>query len=312
MAVRVAHFVPSLANSLLSLSVFFVTAAFFGVLQLVNGNWNDWMQATCFNDDGITGCFCEYPREGLIRQPANTWSNLAYTICGALVLCESIEQHLNSGRIRLTPQEQIGSTFAALFGLGNVILGFGSGWFHASLTLHGQWIDNCGMYYVVSAPALFALSQARIAGLENPNDAHAVQQINKGFMIIYFFLNAFLTWLVLAVPESRRFLFGVLVVFAIVCEGFASSKCGEARNKMLDTKWFFRALGTFVVALIIWILDNTGTLCEPHSLIQGHAAWHLLCGAAAWLWFIFYHPIAFPNQKGISKVDLEESSCSVV
>jgi hypothetical protein len=48
----------------------------------------------------------------------------------------------------------------------------------------------------------------------------------------------------------------------------------------LDPKrrpWFWAGLGSFGVAFIVWNLSRTdGVWCDPASLLQGHALWHLL------------------------------------
>ena len=42
-----------------------------------------------------------------------------------------------------------------------------------------------------------------------------------------------------------------------------------------------------LVAFTIWLLSNAGW-CDPDSLLQGHAAWHLLCAVAAyWLYRLY-------------------------
>ena len=42
-----------------------------------------------------------------------------------------------------------------------------------------------------------------------------------------------------------------------------------------------------LVAFAIWNLSQHGW-CDPHSLVQGHAAWHLLDALAAYLLFRLY------------------------
>ena len=43
------------------------------------------------------------------------------------------------------------------------------------------------------------------------------------------------------------------------------------------------------VAFTIWNLDQSGKLCAPESLLQGHAAWHVLGRTSLWLTFRYYH-----------------------
>ena len=42
-----------------------------------------------------------------------------------------------------------------------------------------------------------------------------------------------------------------------------------------------------LVAFGIWLLSTNGW-CDPDSIWQGHAAWHLLCAVAAYWLFRLY------------------------
>lgn len=54
------------------------------------------------------------------------------------------------------------------------------------------------------------------------------------------------------------------------------------------------------VAFFIWTMDTTHTWCAPESLVQGHAAWHLLGGVASYLLWRYYRgdgpPVAAPAR----------------
>jgi hypothetical protein len=53
-----------------------ICVAILGLLHYVKGDWKDWKQSTCFQTNT---CFCEtITLDVLIRQKANTWTNLAY------------------------------------------------------------------------------------------------------------------------------------------------------------------------------------------------------------------------------------------
>ncbi len=47
------------------------------------------------------------------------------------------------------------------------------------------------------------------------------------------------------------------------------------------------AVATMAVAFAIWIAAQHGW-CDPGSLLQGHAVWHLLNALAAYLLFAYY------------------------
>ncbi|GBG32312.1 Alkaline ceramidase [Hondaea fermentalgiana] len=297
----------SLPVGVLGASVFVTTAMCFALLALADGSWENWQQATCLQ----TQCFCERPRDGLLRQPANTWSNLAFSVTGVLALCESIEQKLHSRTLKETPLQKLGLNFVALFGMSNILLGFGSGWYHASLTLYGQFIDNAGMYLVCSAPALYALACMRLhrAG---PKASSAVQNaIVHRFLVEFLMVNAGLGWLCLVYPVTRRYIFFSLVAFAAACEIRARHECGPERAQRAEGRVFFAGLATFLLAFAIWIADIRGWICDPDSLFQGHAVWHLLCGLASWLIFLYFHRIIFGVQH-LKAGAVNAGDCSIV
>jgi len=86
------------------------------------------------------------------------------------------------------------------------------------------------------------------------------------------------------IPVVRGWLFGVVLVAAIVIElGFARPRRAKVR-----VSYYFAGIATKAVAFTIWNLDQHGTLCSPESLLQGHAAWHLLGATSLWLTFLYY------------------------
>jgi dihydroceramidase len=54
--------------------------------------------------------------------------------------------------------------------------------------------------------------------------------------------------------------------------------------------WFWLGVTTFLVAYGVWLLDVWRVWCQPTSLIQGHAVWHVLAAAAAVLLYQYFLP----------------------
>jgi len=225
-------------------------AATFAVLALLGPDWARYAPATCLG----TRCFCELPRTGdLLLQPANSWSSFGFVAVGSWIM--------------LGAQSVPGTAFQGLaarwFGFTAVVIGVGSVLLHATLTLWGQFADVAGMYLLGGFNLTYALVRWRSLR-------------RRPAVVLYLALSTLLIGILWAAPESRRWLFAVVLVAAIVVEiGFARPLRPGVR-----VGWFALGIVANAVAFGIWILDNTGRLCAPHSLIQGHAAWHLL-GAVA-------------------------------
>jgi hypothetical protein len=183
--------------------------------------------ATCLPD----ACFCEAVRTGLIAQPANTWSSLAFVLVGAWILARS-------------PMK--------LYGAATISIGVGSAFYHASLTFVGQVADIFGMYLLVTFVLLF--------------------NVSRFFGPLYIALNLALLAAQIAFPQSRRYLFAAVIAAVLIV---------EIRSHRIERKWLYWALAAMSAGFLLWTLDITHRLCDPQSLLQGHALWHVLGAVSA-------------------------------
>ncbi len=229
------------------------------LLTALGPNWAAYAPATCT----ATRCFCELPRIGsLVLQPANSWSSYGYAFAGLLMIV------LSQGQ---TWKSRFRSEAATAFGLTAIFVGLGSVLLHATLTLWGQFFDVMGMYLTGGFMLISAL--ARWRGLP-PRLA----------IVFYLLLVSALILVLYQIPDVRRWLFAVVLLAAIVIElGFA-----RPRRARVRVGYYFAGIATKAVAFTIWNLDQHGTLCAPESLLQGHAAWHLLGATSLWLTFLYY------------------------
>jgi hypothetical protein len=229
------------------------------LLTALGPDWAAYAPATCT----ATRCFCELPRIGsLVLQPANSWSSYGYAFAGFLMIV------LSQGQ---TWKSRFRSEAATAFGLTAIFVGLGSVLLHATLTLWGQFFDVMGMYLTGGFMLISAL--ARWRGLP-PRLA----------IVLYLVLVSVLVLVLYQIPDVRRWLFAVVLLAAIVIElGFA-----RPRRARVRVGYYFAGIATKAVAFTIWNLDQHGTLCAPESLLQGHAAWHLLGATSLWLTFLYY------------------------
>ena len=121
-----------------------VSALTVGFLSKLSSVWEGLSPATC-----VPNCFCEaVGLDGSLRQPVNTWSSTAFILAGVWLFA------LINGRAdKHGPRFE--NAYAILRASCAIIIGIGSAFLHASLTLVGQFLDVLGMYLL----ATFMLSR---------------------------------------------------------------------------------------------------------------------------------------------------------
>lgn len=222
-------------------------------------------------DVGRGDNFCEAARCGWLKQPANSLSNVGFVVAGLLIAWRA-------GR-----PDRLGDVLPRYSGLATsyaclvVVLGPASAAMHATQSELGGRLDLLSMYLVASFAAAYAL----------------VRRFDRDRL---FFWRIFVLFVVCCevigllgdevpvVSQSGNVAFAALLILAIVIEVRLWRGDGPTRTVL---RWGAAALGTMLVAFTIWILSKS-LWCDPHSLIQGHAIWHLLDAASAYLLFRFW------------------------
>ena len=217
--------------------------------------WDGWARATCLPDH----CFCEAIGPGLVAQPANSWSSLAFVLVGAVIAHSRAWAGAGGEGNRMA----VDPVYRRIFGYALVATGLGSYFYHASLTFAGQVCDMTGMYLLITFALLYALGRAGSAG--------AVMAYVLGNVALMAFQVRF--------PDLRRYVFGGLVIAVLWL---------ETRARIADRRWLWRGAGALGLGFAIWVADITRVACAPGSLAQGHAAWHILGASAGWFLFRYY------------------------
>ncbi len=222
---------------------------------------------------GAGGGFCEAFREGSIKQPANTWSNLGFVVAGLWVVRRAGVDRKKAAR----PSNLVGRSvfLSTLYAALVVFLGPGSMAMHGSGTAWGATTDVLSMLLYIAFPVAYALARLLGGGV-------------RGFVWLYAALAGWLGVSLLSgtLPFSGSTLYTWLVpAFAGLELWLQLRKSAVAR----EARWLGLAGGVFLVALVIWRLSHTGgVLCFPDSLVQGHAIWHLLCAVSAAAIYVYY------------------------
>ena len=219
--------------------------------------WEDFAPATCLP----AHCFCEAVGDGLVRQPSNAWSSLAFCVAAAAMAVD----------LRRRRSQRMRDVEAWCFAIAVFLVGVTSFAYHASLTFIGQWLDVQSMYLLVLACVAVNVDALRPG--RPPR-----------FALVYVASNLALGVLLYVAAPARRYAFGLAIAAILITE------VALRRRKLRD--WALQPLGAAAAlqgaAFVVWILDLTKTVCFPESPVQGHAIWHLLGAAATWSLWRYY------------------------
>ena len=223
-------------------------------------------------DVGRGANFCERAHDGAVAQPANTLSNLGFVVAGLLIARHAQRRHTDAAHSRHVMSTQVATVFACVV----VLLGPGSAAMHATQSEWGGHLDMLSMYLVASFAAAWGWTRWTRRGTTALVTAYVAAVAACELVGLW-------PDPVPVVHYAGNLAFGVLLLAAIVMETMLWRRGGTDR--------VFRhgvvALAAMLVAFTVWLLSTNGW-CDPTSLWQGHAAWHLLCAVAAYWLFRLY------------------------
>jgi len=222
---------------------------------------------------GAGGMFCEAFRSTWVKQPANTWSNLGFMAAGLWMTSQldRLPTASSIGRNVFTGSRALPVLYAAAV----VWLGPGSMLMHGSGRAWGATADVLSMLLYIFFPTAYA-------GVRCFGGGARAFLYSYGGLVVFLGVPYVFGWL----PISGSAMYVVMIPLFVVFEAV-----GARRRPEVARQW--RQLGVagvcFFSALAIWRLSHTGApLCDPHSWLQGHAIWHLLCAGATVAIYLFY------------------------
>ena len=222
---------------------------------------------------GAGAGFCEAFRDEMIKQPANTWSNLGFVVAGlwiTAIIRRDIISHAHYRNL-IGSSLNVGILYATLV----VLLGPGSMAMHATGTNWGGTADVLSMLLYIAFPVAYSLT--RLLGARTRTCLWCYLALGGGLG---------LTLLTGTLRFSGSTLYTWLVPVIVIVETALRFKRHPSNG---DLRWLGLATGIFLLGLTIWRLSHTGApLCQPDSLLQGHAIWHILCAVATVSIFLYY------------------------
>jgi Ceramidase len=206
----------------------------------------------------VGGSDCEHIGQGLLAQPANTLSSLAYVLAGLLIL----------GRAAVArPGARIAPAVYAVTVIG---VGIGSAAFHGPMPAWGRFGHDLSIAAVLAFVIGYDVALVRGASA------------NTGLALFVAITGA--CAVVLAVsPDAGNVLDAALVTGAVVAEiGASRSATGRATA---DGRPWIAIIGVVTIGALLNALGRTDApLCAPESPVQLHAVWHVLTAFVLWLY----------------------------
>lgn len=199
--------------------------------------------------------FCEELTCGLLVQPANAVSSLAFCLVGAWLFT-------------LQPKRNV----LWLFPLTSVLVGITSFLYHASWTFFFQVFDLSSMFMLSSL--LLSFNAWRLGWIAE-----------RRLPALYAGLLAASIAVLLAVRgRSGEWIFAAEVTGVLVSEAALARTRRETRYGAYG--W---AAAFFFTAFAVWQLDIREIVCSASNhWLQGHAAWHVLNSACFYFLWRFY------------------------
>jgi hypothetical protein len=229
--------------------------AYLGLERLLPRIRSSSLPASCLP----ASCFCESIAPVGVAQRSNTLSSFAFVLAAILVFCRRSKKNV-------WPY-----TYNVVYAAALVLIGWGSAFYHATMTFVGQLLDVSGMYLLVTFAILLNLRRFFKMRVEV-------------FIGTYIGLNLVLFLLQFEAPILRRVVFALLIV-AFLSGEYVARRRGKIVSSSLNLLIATSILG---VAFLIWIADYTKLLCAPNSWFQGHALWHILGACAAVFLFSYF------------------------
>ena len=190
---------------------------------------------------------CEAVRDGWLAQPVNAWSSSAYLLAGGYLVVRHREL---VGRARAIAPAVL--TLAAV-AIGSIL-------YHGPQPAWGDAVHDAAITLLLGA--LSGLGAAKGSVRDRHRRALAVVVVAAVVLVV-------------AVPSSVAAVHGALAGLVAITSARTMGRDGIAQAGRL-------ALVALAAGIVLFTAGRTGgPLCEPRSLVQPHAGWHVATAIAA-------------------------------
>lgn len=230
------------------------------------------------SQSALTVEYCEFNHpERLFHQPVNTYSNLIYFFYGIVVFQLGWKDwkafaNREANTVRKFPYLSL--LLAANF----IYLSLGSAFFHSSLTWMGQRMDMNATYGLTLSLICIGWVQVFVKKELSP-------RMQLGLVGVVLLLIA--AFLPLALRISSSILLPSLFLILLVLGIINYIQYPSQRIPVLGILGFV----LLAIAIKIRALDVAKVNCDPMSIWQGHALWHLLTATSSLCMYFYFRRV---------------------
>lgn len=236
-------------------------------------------------DSEIGTFFCEYTdMSKIVRQPVNTFSNLAYLLPGLAILWRGWKDQSKRTRYNIVSANPFYSIM-----LGGILLYIfvASTFFHSSLIGFASKLDFSAVYSLSLYPLMYFTHRVWLLSIGVPSNTRHTKStttVITAFTVLYVLLT-------FGMPEGMEnyVVLGIIVFIALL--GLIVEKYDSGRTNHL---YLVTAIACIAFAVMWFGFDIYKILCIPDSYIQPHSLWHLFAGLST---FYFYMYIRSEKNK---------------
>jgi hypothetical protein len=254
--------------------------------------------------------FCEFGREGIIREPANAFSSLVICIPALIILrrwnempgCDWFgridSSHGSVAGTALLSSNSLPSSYSsidspesesgnpwncrspelAVFCLAALLVGLSSFAAHGTKMSLAGTMDSSTMVLWILIPILW--TARRLIGFSR----------RVWFTLWFAGATAIAVYMKLTKGVGVTEAYNILITIWLLLELVACRRFGA------PSKWLGYGVAAFAIAYGAWLLGKRDMpLCMPESLLQLHAVWHIFCAAAVYA--IWRHLIGSQLQR---------------
>ncbi len=226
----------------------------------------------------LTVEYCEFNHpDRFFHQPINTYSNLIYFFYGLVVFQLALKDMKGLGSVKANTVRNF-PYLSLLLAANFIYLSIGSAFFHSSLTWIGQRVDMNATFGLTLSLICIGLVVTTVK-----KDLSARMQLAiVGIMLL---LTALFLPLALQISSSILLPSLFLLLFILATLNYLSYR--RQRFPLLGI------LGVvfLVVAIQIRTMDVAKVNCDPYSIWQGHALWHLLTATSSLCLYFYFRRV---------------------